>query len=118
VVVDRRWRWKGLTDLASGGGSSGGGRVRQGQRLGHPDAHHAARGALESLHGAVQRRVLQTRVVDKEEAVAGDETAVLLRHAAGHEAPDHNHRFAWIHWILQRMLNLNAFFKILILILE
>ena len=45
------------------------------------------------LDGGVEAGVLQRTVVDEHEAVPGDEAAVLLRHAARHQRPDHDHRF-------------------------
>jgi hypothetical protein len=49
--------------------------------------------ALQGLDGGVEAGVLQRTVVDEHEAVPGDEAAVLLRHAARHQRPDHNYRF-------------------------
>jgi hypothetical protein len=45
------------------------------------------------LDGGVEAGVLQRTVVDEHEAVPGDEAAVLLRHAARHQRPDHDYCF-------------------------
>ena len=78
------------------------GRLGERQGLGHADAHDPLGGPLEGLGGLVQGRLLQVDGVDEHEAVARDQTAVLLRHPARHQAADHDHRLVGVHGVLSQ----------------
>lgn len=95
----------------SGGGCTVGGKVlayltvgyavRYGQRLRHTNSYDSLGGSFQCLDSLIQWRILQSSVIDKEQAIAWDETAINLSNATWHEAPDNYHCFIWVHRVLK-----------------
>ena len=70
------------------------------QRLGYADADGAVAGGLEDVHGVVQAGALQVRVVHAHQPVPGEQVAVLVGHAPGHQRADDQHRLGGVLGIL------------------
>jgi len=72
------------------------------QRLADAQADCAGRGGLQDLQGLVQGERVQLGLVDRDQLVSGEQSAVALREAAGDQRPDHHHASTGIQRVLER----------------